>query len=118
MEARTVDNQFINPWAARVRLWTGWIDKRPALLAFLISLAVIVVYHRSWEPETGDSAIWDYVAQCILRGQIPYKDVIEIKGPGSAYLSAAAMCIGKYVGIRDVISVRLMQILLLAALSA
>jgi len=77
----------------------------------------MILYRQISQPEGGDSAIWDYVAQCILRGQIPYRDVIEIKTPGSAYLSALSMWVGSWLGVRDVIAVRLMQIALVGLLS-
>jgi hypothetical protein len=78
----------------------------------------MVLYRQLSQPEGGDSAIWDYVAQCILRGQIPYRDVVEIKTPGSAYLSAFAMWLGTRLGVRDVMAVRLMQMVLVGLLSA
>lgn len=87
------------------------------MLAFLFTLAVMVIYRQLSQPEGGDSAIWDYVAQCIIRGQIPYRDVVEIKTPGSAYLSASAMWIGTRLGVRDVMAVRLMQMGLVGLLS-
>jgi hypothetical protein len=84
---------------------------------FLASTVIMLAWRLFTQLEIGDSAIWDYVAQTILRGQVPYRDVVEIKGPGSAYLSALAMWLGKWVGLRDVLAVRFMQILLASALS-
>ena len=89
----------------------------PEICAFLITAIVMFLYRKLTQPEGGDSAIWDYVAQCILRGQVPYRDVVEIKSPLSAYLSAAAMFIGKLIGIRDVIAVRLLNVLMAGLLS-
>lgn len=99
------------------RFWP--IDElpQPAMLAFLFTVIVMVLYRQLSQPEGGDSAIWDYVAQCILRGQIPYRDVIEIKTPGSAYLSALSMWVGSWLGVRDVMAVRLMQIAFVGLLS-
>lgn len=89
-----------------------------ALSAFLIGVSVTLM-HRPWtQPEGGDEAIWDYVAQCIVRGQAPYRDVVEIKSPISAYLSAAAVLIGRSAGLRDVIAVRLLNVLMVGSLSA
>jgi len=85
---------------------------------FLASVAVMLLWRLFTQLEAGDSAIWDYIAQAILRGQAPYRDVVEIKGPASAYLSALAMWVGKSAGLRDVMAVRLMQILLAGVLSA
>jgi len=78
----------------------------------------MVLWRLFEQLEKGDSAHMDYVAQAILRGQTPYRDVVEIKGPLSAYLSALAMWIGKSAGMRDVIAVRFMQIMLVAVLCA
>jgi hypothetical protein len=106
------------------RLQTLWLRLTTAdvsvlcLTVFLTSTAVLLGWRLFTQLEIGDAAIWDYVAQSILRGQVPYRDVVEIKGPGSAYLSAAAMWLGKSVGLRDVIAVRLMQIVLTGVLSA
>src|SRR5262249_21821748 len=74
------------------------------------------MYQPFSQPETGDNAIWDYVAQCIVRGQVPYRDVIEIKTPGSAYLSALAMLAGSAAGLDGVRAVRVVDILLVGVL--
>jgi DolP-mannose mannosyltransferase len=91
--------------------------RRLGIAVFLVSLVILLAWRLFTQLEIGDAAIWDYVAQAILRGQVPYRDVVEIKGPGSAYLSALAMWLGKWVGLRDVLAVRFMQMLLAAALS-
>lgn len=61
--------------------------------------------------------MYDYIAQSILRGQIPYRDIVDIKGPGGPYLSALAMLIGKSAGLSDIIAVRLMNSVLLGLVS-
>ena len=53
-----------------------------------------------------------------MRGQVPYRDVIEIKTPASAYLSALAIVVGKAAGLSDIWSVRLLYILLVGILCA
>ena len=89
-----------------------------ALAAFIVGASVTLA-HRPWsQPEGGDEAIWDYVAQCIVRGQAPYRDVVEIKSPLSAYLSAGAIVIGRSIGLRDVIAIRYQNVLLVGLLSA
>jgi hypothetical protein len=85
--------------------------------ALLLGIAVVLLHHPFSLAERGDLAIWDYIAQSILRGQVPYRDVIEIKGPLSAYLSAGFMAAGKVVGLRDVLAARLLHVLLLGSLS-
>jgi hypothetical protein len=67
--------------------------------------------------ENGDASIYDYIGQTILRGGIPYRDVVDIKGPGTMYLTAVAMLAGKWFGIRDIIAVRISNVLLAGALS-
>lgn len=89
-----------------------------SLEVFLISIAIILAWRLLDQAEGGDSAIWDYVAQSILRGQVPYRDVVEIKGPLSAYVSAIAMWLGKSVGLRDVLAVRFLQVVLAGLLSS
>src|SRR5690349_20739685 len=90
VSSRTPDERTGESISARAPL-----DWRLLLVAFLIGAAVVLA-RRPWRQlETGDEAIWDYVAQSILRGQIPYRDVIEIKTPLSAYLSAAAIAAGR-----------------------
>jgi hypothetical protein len=89
-----------------------------ALLAFSISVIVISSYRPLSQAEAGDPAIYDYIAQTILRGGLPYRDVVDIKGPGAPYLSALAMATGKLVGLRDLIAVRLLNVLLVGLLSA
>lgn len=89
-----------------------------ALIAFLIGVSVTLMQRPWTQPEGGDEAIWDYVAQCIVRGQAPYRDVVEIKAPLGAYMSAAAMVVGRTAGLRDVIAVRLLNVLMVGCLSA
>ncbi|MFY9571084.1 MAG: DolP-mannose mannosyltransferase, partial [Blastocatellia bacterium] len=76
------------------------------------------MYRPFSQAEDGDSALYDYIAQCIVRGQTPYKDVIDIKAPVSFYLSALAMEAGQAVGMRDVLAARLLHIVLAGLLSA
>ncbi|HJQ26983.1 MAG TPA: DolP-mannose mannosyltransferase [Blastocatellia bacterium] len=91
---------------------------RLAIIAFLVGVAVMLMY-RPWRQfEGGDTAIYDYIAQSILRGQMPYRDVVDIKGPLGPYLSAAAMAIGKLIGLRDIIAVRFFHVLMIGLLSA
>lgn len=118
-QATLIDSQATTRPSAPARSWSARIENlpKPEILAFLFTLIVMFLYRELSQPEGGDSAIWDYVAQCILRGQIPYRDVVEIKTPGSAYLSAIAMWIGTRLGLRDLMAVRLMQMVLMGLLS-
>lgn len=83
-----------------------------AIVAFLLGVTVMVMYRPFSQLEGGDSAIWDYISQSIVRGQVPYRDVIENKAPGAGYLSALVMAAGKLAELQDVMSVRLLYVLL------
>lgn len=101
--------------------WLSVIDRTNprtlAIVTFLAGVAVAVAY-RPWNQiEVGDPAVYDYIAQSILRGQIPYRDIVDIKGPGGAYLSALAMLIGKAIGLRDIIAVRMINVMFIGLLS-
>lgn len=88
------------------------------IAVFVLGAGLMLLYRPFSQMESGDSAGYDYIAQSILRGQLPYRDVVDIKTPGSMYLSAFAMAAGRLAGIRDVIAVRLFQALLVGLLSA
>jgi DolP-mannose mannosyltransferase len=91
---------------------------RLAVIAFAVGVAIMLMY-RPWRQfEGGDTAIYDYIAQTILRGQMPYRDVVDIKGPLGPYLSAMAMVVGKLIGLRDIIAVRVFHVLMIGLLSA
>lgn len=89
-----------------------------AILAFLISTLVMLSHRPFRQAELGDTAFYDYIAQSIVRGQLPYRDVVDIKWPGAVHLSALAIVIGKPFGIRDVIAIRLLNIVLVGVLTA
>jgi hypothetical protein len=96
------------------------LQNRPLLVyaaLFLFAVAVMANTRRFLAEEAGDPALWDYIAQSILRGAVPYRDVVEIKTPLSPYLSAGAMLLGKPFGLRDLLAVRLLNILLGAGLT-
>ena len=98
---------------------TRWASVRNlALLAFIGGAAFVLARHPFNNPESGDPAIYDYIAQSILRGQLPYRDVVDIKGPGAPYLSALAMLTGKLVGLQDVLAVRVSNLLMMGLLSS
>jgi len=81
-----------------------------AIAAFLAGAAVLLMYDPLRQMEVGDEAGYDYIGQCILRGQIPYRDVVDSKAPFGMYLSALAMAIGRAFGAQDVIAVRLLYV--------
>src|SRR5215510_3587215 len=89
-----------------------------AFIALLIGSGVMLLYSPLRHMESGDSAGYDYMAQSILRGQVPYRDAIDSKGPGSLYLSALVMLLGRAFGIQDIIAVRLFYVVLAGVLCA
>src|SRR5215475_12730526 len=99
-------------FAAVTRLLNSTRPSTLALAIFLLTTFMMLMYRPFSQAESGDSAFYDYFAQLILRGQIPYRDAIDIKAPGSFYLSALAMGAGRAVGVRDIIAARLFHILL------
>jgi hypothetical protein len=105
-----------------LRLWSlssTVFDQRVLLPGiFLLIVGVMFFYRPFSQPVGGDTAIYDYIAQSILRGQVPYRDVVDIKGPGSVYLSALSIACGRVLGMQDVNAVRLLNIVLLGLFSA
>lgn len=89
-----------------------------AIAAFVFGAGLMLLYRPFSQMEVGDSAGYDYIAQSILRGQLPYRDVVDMKGPASMYLSAFAMALGNLFGVRDIIAVRLFQAMLVGLLSS
>jgi hypothetical protein len=88
------------------------------ITAFFLGAAVMISYRPWHRIEVGDPAFYDYVAQSILRGQLPCRDVVDIKGPGAPYLSAIAMVARESIGLRDFMAVRFMNVLLVGLLSS
>src|SRR6185369_12935964 len=104
--------------APAVRRWlaaitpTAWL----ALAVFMLGALVMLMYRPFQQIVHNDSAIYDYMAQCVLRGQVLYRDVIDSKAPGSLYLSALVMAVGKAFGWQDIIAVRAFYVLLAAGI--
>ncbi len=95
-----------------------WLDGRRLFVLTLVLAGVIYCQFQFWkQPTRGDWSVWDYVAQVIARGGVPYRDVVEIKGPLSAYIGAAAIKIAQPFGVRDILAIRVVY-LLLAMLTA
>jgi hypothetical protein len=91
---------------------------RLAVAAAVLGAAVTLAYRPFSQTVRGDCGIYDFIAQSILRGEVPYRDVIDPKAPLSMYLSAMAMAIGRSMGARDVIAVRWLCVLMAGLLSA
>ncbi|MEW6369101.1 MAG: DolP-mannose mannosyltransferase [Acidobacteriota bacterium] len=90
---------------------SGSTPGRPPVLDIALTAAIttcIFLLFRPWEqPLVRDISIWDHVAQVIADGGVPYRDVVEIKTPLSAYLAAPAILFGRLLGIADVVSIRI-----------
>jgi hypothetical protein len=112
----------MHPGAETKTSWLGLADMANSrilvIIAFFIGVLVMLAYRPWSQVEGGDPAVYDYIAQSIIRGQLPYRDVVDIKGPGGGYLGALAMAMGNFVGVRDVLAVRLMNVVLVGLLSA
>lgn len=85
---------------------------------FLITLAAALIYFLSFQfwkqPSEADRANWDYISQVIARGGVPYRDVVNIKTPLSAYIGAAAIATTRPFGLRDLFAIRVAYLLLAA----
>jgi len=115
-----VTNPSRGPLRLRSSL-SAWFERSPdrnlAVLAFALGASLTLAYHPFKQLERGDPAIYDYIAQSILRGQMPYRDIIDPKAPASMFLSAVAMAAGKFIGVSEVYAVRGLHILLVGLLT-
>jgi hypothetical protein len=81
----------------------------------MLVAAAIYAQTQFWaQQSTGDRANWDYFSQVISRGGVPYRDVVNIKTPLSAYIGAAAIIAAKPFGIGDVLAIRILFMALAA----
>ncbi|MFY9555019.1 MAG: DolP-mannose mannosyltransferase, partial [Blastocatellia bacterium] len=93
------------------------LDRRGMFLVAFFVGALVYSQAEFWnQPSVGDRANWDYFAQVIARGGVPYRDVVNIKSPLSAYIGATAIVIARPFGMRDVLAIRI-TFLLLACLT-
>lgn len=106
--------------AGRQPIWESlkWFQGRTLFCVVLVVAGLIYSQFDFWrQPALGDRANWDYFAQVISRGGVPYRDVVNIKSPLAAYIGAAAILITQPIGLRDILAIRIAY-LLLAALTA
>jgi hypothetical protein len=102
----------------RIDEWLERFGRRR--MFWVVVMGAALLYSQSEflkQPSRGDPANWDYIAQVITRGGVPYRDVVNIKTPLSAYIGAAAIVVARPLGVRDVIAIRI-TFLALAALTA
>jgi hypothetical protein len=109
------ENQFFKKFAKVLER----LDNRRVICAglFFISVVVMLYYKPFKQIVEGDQAIYDYITQSILRGQLPYRDIADIKWPASVYINALAVWIGQGFGLQDIFAIRLMQIVEVGLLS-
>ena len=91
-----------------------WTTRRVFWVCFALTALLYSQLHFWNWPERRDPANWDYFSQVIARGGVPYRDVVNIKTPASAYIGAAAILIGKPFGLRDIYAIRTAYTLLAA----
>ncbi len=109
---KAADSRQVGQPASRAVTW-DWFNRRRLFWIVLVAAALVYAQSRFWnQPEGGDRANWDYFAQVIARGGVPYRDVVNIKSPLSAYIGAAAIIAARPFGIDDTIAIRVTFILL------
>jgi hypothetical protein len=91
---------------------------RVALLIGLVAFVAYLTLPFRQLSEGGDHANWDYMAQVIVAGGAPYRDAVNIKTPLTAYVSAAAIGVGRLLGARDIFAIRVAYLLFAAGLVA
>ena len=97
------------------RQWLRWLDGRWLFWIVLTVVTIVYLQTQFWkQPSGGDPANWDYMAQVIARGGMPYRDAVNIKTPLSAYIGAAAIVTTRPFGLRDILAIRIVFILLSA----
>jgi hypothetical protein len=95
--------------------WLGWVNDHRLFWITLVVAMIIFCQFQFWKlPAKGDRANWDYFAQVIARGGVPYRDVVNIKSPLSAYIGAAAIVAARPFGVRDIYATRATSVLLAA----
>jgi hypothetical protein len=91
------------------------LDSRALFLITVVLAAISFLPFQFWkQPSIGDRANWDYFAQVIARGGIPYRDVVNIKSPLSAYIGAAVIILAHPFALRDIFAIRIVYLLLAA----
>lgn len=89
------------------------LHRRSLVFITLVLAAISFLPYQFWkQPSIVDRANWDYFAQEIVRGAVPYRDVVNIKAPLSAYIGAAAIVVTRPLGLRDVFAIRIVYLLL------
>jgi 4-amino-4-deoxy-L-arabinose transferase-like glycosyltransferase len=70
------------------------------LLAFLVIFAIISLFRNlNTGPPVLDSPVYLYIAQRMLEGEIPYKDLFDHKTPGIYFINLIGLLIHKNLGV-------------------
>ena len=110
--AITIQPLDVKPSATK---WLNWANHRWLFLITLVVAIIILCQFQFWKlPAKGDRANWGYFAQVIARGGVPYRDVVNIKSPLSAYIGAAAIIAARPFGVREIYATRATFVLLAA----
>ncbi|HSF24067.1 MAG TPA: DolP-mannose mannosyltransferase [Blastocatellia bacterium] len=118
MSNAKTDAQEVPARRHRIDEWLERFGRRR--MFWVVVMVAALLYSQSEflkQPSKDDPANWDYIAQVITRGGVPYRDVVNIKTPLSAYIGAAAIVVARPFGVRDLIAIRI-TFLALAALTA
>jgi hypothetical protein len=99
------------------RLWWG----RIVAVAAILVVSHALIFDLAQAPLSGDRGLFLVIAQEVLRGGVPHEAAFDHKPPGYPTVAAAAMVVGRWVGLEDVLAARcldavgLVMILLLVA---
>lgn len=100
-------------WQSRMIERAQSLDRRSLFVLTLIVATLSFLPYQFWKQSSiVDRANWDYFAQVIVRGGVPYRDVVNIKSPLSSYIGAAAIIAASPFGIRDIFAIRIVFLLL------
>jgi hypothetical protein len=95
--------------------WLDWASHRRLFWIMFVAAMIVLCQFQFWRlAAKGDRANWDYFAQVIARGGVPYRDVVNIKTPLSAYIGAAAILATRPFRLREIYATRAASILLAA----
>ncbi len=105
----------VSAWDQTMARQAQWVTDRRLFWAVMLVASAIYIQTQFWNQQsTGDRANWDYFAQVVSRGGVPYRDVVNIKTPLSAYIGAAAILLAKPFGIDEVLAIRILFMALAA----
>lgn len=93
----------------RVRAYA--LDAALIVLLAIIAAEYALSYNIFLQAIPHDTTYHIYAAQQILEGHAIYRDVAIIKAPLADFFTAAALVVGRAVGISDIMSARLMSLL-------